>query len=147
MGGIDAGEVQGEPTRGEQHGFHDDAARRTAALGRTVIAANWRHAEWDGGYEVRELPLRAVDPREWRTRVADAAQGAPVAAGAAVLRAALVPKPGAANRPRALWPAGEKSKERAALPRRPDHTPEKHENPPSTGTTVPVTNAEASLTR
>ena len=127
--------------------FHDDAARRTDGLGRTVIAANWRHPERDGGHEGRKRSVRADGPGELRNRVADAAQGASVAAGAAVLRAAPVPKAGAANRPRVGWPAGEKSNRRAARPRPSDHTPEKHEKPPSTGTTVPVTNAEASLTR
>jgi iduronate 2-sulfatase len=90
--------------------FHYDKARRADVLGRTVIAENWRYTEWDGGREGRELYVRADDPGEYRNRVADTVQSEAVAAGAAILRDAPVPKPGPANRPRALLPPGEKSK-------------------------------------
>jgi len=89
--------------------FHYDVARRTDVLGRTVIAQDWRYTEWDGGREGRELYVRTDDPGEYRNRVADATQSAAVAAGAAILRRAITPKPGEANRPRALLPAGKKA--------------------------------------
>ncbi len=90
--------------------FHYDKARGTDVLGRTVIAETWRYTEWAGGREGRELYVRADDPGEYRNRIADAAQSEAVKAGAAILRDAREPKPGAANRPRALLPPGEKSK-------------------------------------
>lgn len=90
--------------------FHYDQARRTDVLGRTVIADNWRYTEWDGGREGRELYLRTDDPGEYRNRIADPTQREAVKRGAALLQEAPVPKPGPANRPRALLPPGEKSK-------------------------------------
>lgn len=90
--------------------FHYDVARRTDVLGRTVIAENWRYTEWDGGRFGRELYVRADDPLEYRNRAGDAAMAAAVQAGEAVLRGSPVPKPGEANRPRALLPDGKKRK-------------------------------------
>ena len=90
--------------------YHYDTTRRTDVLGRTVIAADWRYTEWDGGRAGRELYVRTDDPSEYRNRLADPAVAASVREGEALLRGAPVPKPGPANRPRALLPPGEKSK-------------------------------------
>jgi uncharacterized sulfatase len=88
--------------------FHYDAAKRTDVMSRTVIAANWRYTEWDGGSRGLELYVRAEDPGEYRNRAADTTQVASRKAGAEFLHGLPVPKPGPANRPRALLPAGEK---------------------------------------
>ncbi len=90
--------------------FHYDAARRSDVLGRTVVTENWRYTEWDGGRFGRELYVRADDPQEYRNRAGDTALAAAVQAGEAVLRSAPVPKPGEANRPRALLPEVKKRK-------------------------------------
>lgn len=90
--------------------YHYDTTRRADVLGRTVIAADWRYTEWDGGRAGRELYVRTDDPGEYRNRLADPAVAASVREGEALLRGAPLPKPGPANRPRALLPPGEKSK-------------------------------------
>jgi arylsulfatase A-like enzyme len=90
--------------------FHYDPVRRIDILGRTVIAENWRYTEWDGGREGRELYRRTDDPAEYRNRVAEATLADTVSVAETLLRQSPVPKPGPANRPRALLPAGEKSK-------------------------------------
>jgi len=89
--------------------FHYDASRHTDVMSRTVIAANWRYTEWDGGSRGLELYVRSEDPGEYRNRATDATQSASLKIGAEFLHALPVPKPGPANRPRALLPAGEKS--------------------------------------
>ena len=88
--------------------FHYDAAKRTDVMSRTVIAANWRYTEWDGGSRGLELYVRAEDPGEYRNRAADGTQVASLKAGSDFLHGLPLPKPGPANRPRALLPAGEK---------------------------------------
>jgi uncharacterized sulfatase len=90
--------------------FHYDPARRADVLGRTVVAENWRYTEWDGGRFGRELYVRADDPQEYRNRAGDIVWAETVQAGEAVLRSAPLPKPGEANRPRALLPDGKKRK-------------------------------------
>lgn len=109
-----AGLMQGKPSAKRRPAssmvFHYDPARRADVLGRTVIAENWRYTEWNGGREGREFYVRTDDPGEYSNRVADATQDKAVAEGAAFLRNAPVPKPGEANRPRALLPAGKKAK-------------------------------------
>lgn len=90
--------------------FHYDAAQRSDVLGRTVIAEQWRYTEWDGGRAGRELYVRADDPGEYRNRAGDAGHAAAVKSGETFLREAPTPKPGPANRPRALLPPGEKSR-------------------------------------
>lgn len=42
--------------------FHYDAATRRDVLSRTVIAAQWRYTEWDGGTAGRELYWHPDDP-------------------------------------------------------------------------------------
>ena len=90
--------------------FHYDSARRVDVMSRTVITDEWRYTEWDGGRAGRELYLRATDAGEYLNRAGDAGVAANVAAGAAWLKTLPAPKPGPANRPRALLPTGETSK-------------------------------------
>lgn len=90
--------------------YHYDVARRVDVLSRTVITDEWRYTEWDGGRGGRELYLRAPDAREYHNRAGDAGMAANMAAGAAWLTTLPAPKPGPANRPRALLPKGETSK-------------------------------------
>lgn len=90
--------------------FHYDGARRVDVMSRTVITDEWRYTEWDGGRAGRELYLRATDADEYLNRAGDAGVAANVASGAAWLKTLPAPKPGPANRPRALLPKGETSK-------------------------------------
>ena len=90
--------------------FHYDGARRVDVMSRTVITDEWRYTEWDGGRAGRELYLRATDAGEYLNRAGDAGVAANVAAGAVWLKTLPAPKPGPANRPRALLPKGETSK-------------------------------------
>ncbi len=90
--------------------FHYDVARRTDVLSRTVIAETWRYTEWDGGRAGRELYLRTEDPGEYHNRSGESSVVETERKGQAVLMGLPAPKPGPANRPRALLPAGEKSK-------------------------------------
>ncbi len=82
--------------------YHYDAAAKRDVAGRTVIGAQWRYTEWDGGAAGREFYWRPDDPGEYRNRVADAALKASQMDATTLLRAAPTPKPGPANRPRAL---------------------------------------------
>lgn len=84
--------------------FHYDVERKTDVLSRTVITQKWRYTEWDGGRAGRELYWRADDPEEYRNRVAEMGVAGARAVGEAYLRTAPAPKPGEANRPRALLP-------------------------------------------
>lgn len=81
---------------------HYDAAAKRDVAGRTVIGAQWRYTEWDGGAAGREFYWRPDDPGEYRNRVADAALKASQIHAETLLGAAPKPKPGPANRPRAL---------------------------------------------
>lgn len=81
--------------------YHYDPQRRRDIAGRTVIGPGYRYTEWDGG-AARELYVHASDPREYDNRAGAAdARGFQQAAERA-LSAHPAPKPGAANRPRAL---------------------------------------------
>lgn len=84
--------------------YHYDVARKTDVLGRTVVTESWRYTEWDGGKQGRELYWRASDPGEYHNRVSDPELGVALRTGEATLRGAPTPKPGPANRPRALDP-------------------------------------------
>jgi len=103
--------MQGRPPAGFRPAssmvYHYDPVKKTDVLGRTVIAAEWRYTEWAGGAAGRELYWRADDPAEYRNRATDPKLAAALNAGAAYLRDAPEPKPGPANRPRALLPAGQ----------------------------------------
>jgi uncharacterized sulfatase len=81
--------------------FHYDVAGKRDVLGRTTIGAQWRYTEWDGG-AARELYWRPDDPGEYRNRLADPALADALREAQAALRQQAPPKPGPANRPRAL---------------------------------------------
>ena len=85
--------------------FHYDVAGKRDVAGRTVIGDNWRYTEWDGGKAGREFYLHRDDPGEFRNRAADVALKTQTQTAASTLRAVPDPKPGPANRPRALAPA------------------------------------------
>jgi len=82
--------------------FHYDVAGKVDVMGRTVISEQWRYTEWAGGQAGREFYLRADDRGEYANRIADPALAPFVRSGQEFLRAAVTPKPGPANRPRAL---------------------------------------------
>ena len=88
--------------------YHYDVARQVDVVGRTAISELWRYTEWDGGKAGREFYWRSDDPREYHNRIADAAVSAEVKVGEDLLRRMPKPKPGPANRPRALLPNSEK---------------------------------------
>ena len=82
--------------------FHYDVERKIDVRGRTVVTADWRYTEWDGGKAGREFYWRRDDPREYWNRVGDATHRAAVQAGVDFIRRSPEPKAGPANRPRAL---------------------------------------------
>jgi uncharacterized sulfatase len=88
--------------------YHYDKERDDDVEARTVIARDWRYTEWDGGRTARELYLRTGDASEYRNLAMDDDTRNLVQAGADLLRRHPQPKPGPANRPRALLPARSK---------------------------------------
>ncbi|WP_414663014.1 sulfatase [Horticoccus sp. 23ND18S-11] len=86
--------------------YHYDVAGKRDVAGQTVIGAQWRYTEWDEGRAGRELYSRNTDAGEYHNRAADPAMEKTVKTAAALLRTIPAPKPGPANRPRALAPAG-----------------------------------------
>ena len=84
--------------------YHYDVAAKRDVVGRTVIDERWRYTEWDQGAAGREFYRRSDDPAEYINRVEDAAVLADRRTAAALLQQFPQPKPGAANRPRALDP-------------------------------------------
>ena len=90
--------------------YHYDAARKTDVAGRTVISQQWRYTEWDGGKAGRELYLRSDHVGEYRNRIEDVRAADLVRQGEGFLRSTPPPKPGPANRPRALLADDQKGK-------------------------------------
>lgn len=88
--------------------FHYDIAARRDVLSRTIIAENWRYTEWAGGAGARELYWRSDDPAEFRNRASDPALAGTMREGEDALKRAPAPKPGPANRPRALAPGDQR---------------------------------------
>lgn len=88
--------------------FHYDAASQRDVLGRTLIAQNWRYTEWDRGASGRELYLKADDPGEYRNRSNDPSVKPTLALAQDALKQLPEPRPGPANRPRALLPKASK---------------------------------------
>ena len=82
--------------------FHYDAMAQRDVLSRSAIAAQWRYTEWYGGASGRELYWRTNDPTEYHNRAADPALSDTLRAGQQALQQFPAPKPGPANRPRAL---------------------------------------------
>jgi len=90
--------------------YHYDVAGKRDVAGRTVIGAQWRYTEWDGGTAGRELYWRPDDPDEYRNRANDPALADTRRTAEALLRAAPTPKSAPANRPRALDPDAKTAK-------------------------------------
>jgi iduronate 2-sulfatase len=88
--------------------YHYDPAARRDVMSRTLVASTWRYTEWDGGAAGRELYWRADDPLEYRNRAADPARAGAVQAAQNELKKSPAPKPGPANRPRALAPGDQR---------------------------------------
>lgn len=86
--------------------YHYDVAGQRDVAGQTVIGAAWRYTEWDEGRAGRELYSRNTDVGEYHNRAADPAMAKTLTTAVALLRTIPAPKPGPANRPRALAPAG-----------------------------------------
>jgi uncharacterized sulfatase len=84
--------------------FHYDVATKRDVLSRTLIGPQWRYTEWADGTAGREFYWRPDDPREYVNRVADPALSATQQAAREELARLPAPKPGPANRPRALSP-------------------------------------------
>lgn len=85
--------------------YHYDVAAERDVAGRTVIGPRWRYTEWDVGREGREFYWHADDPDEFHNRAADPALAGERSQAETLLRQLPEPKPGPANRPRALLPA------------------------------------------
>jgi uncharacterized sulfatase len=84
--------------------YHYDVEARRDVMARTIIGPFWRYTEWDEGRAGREFYWHADDPGEFHNRADDGTYAEPQAEAAAFLRTLPVPKPGPANRPRALLP-------------------------------------------
>jgi iduronate 2-sulfatase len=90
--------------------YHYDVAARRDVAGRTVIGPRWRYTEWDGGAAGRELYWRPDDPGEYRNRINDPTLADARRTAEALLRSGPTPKPGPANRPRAIDPDAKAAK-------------------------------------
>ncbi|MBP7141766.1 MAG: sulfatase [Opitutaceae bacterium] len=84
--------------------FHYDVAHKRDVMGRSVIMGASRYTTWDNGAQGREFYNWSADPGEYVNRVDDPAEQALVAQGEALLKMIPEPKPGHAQRPRALLP-------------------------------------------
>jgi iduronate 2-sulfatase len=102
------GEKETTPRIARSMVFHYDAAGDRDVVSRSIITADWRYTEWAGGTAGRELYWRADDPAEYDNRVADPALAAATRDGEAALKEFPAPKPGPANRPRAVAPPGKR---------------------------------------
>jgi len=90
--------------------YHYDVATKRDVAGRTVIGDRWRYTEWDGGNAGGEFYNHSDDPGEYDNRFMDPALVGARAAAEALLNTLPDPKPGPANRPRALLPPKTKNK-------------------------------------
>jgi uncharacterized sulfatase len=90
--------------------YHYDVAANRDVVGRTVIGADWRYTEWDGGRAGREFYRHAADPGEYANLSADPSSAASIEEARAQLSTLPPPKPGSANRPRALDREGKKAR-------------------------------------
>lgn len=84
--------------------YHYDVTKKRDVAGRTVIGNRWRYTEWDGESQGREFYNHSDDPGEYDNRSTDPEMEGNLAAAEALLRKHPDPKPGSANRPRALLP-------------------------------------------
>jgi uncharacterized sulfatase len=89
--------------------FHYDSTMNVDILGRTVIDKKWRYTEWDNGQKGKELYIHASDPKEYINQINIPSSIGFVKKGQNTLKNSKSPKPGEANRPRALLKPGMKS--------------------------------------
>ena len=96
--------LNGQGTDGTAYSlvYHYDAAANRDVAGRTVIGRAWRYTEWDGGRAGREFYWHAEDPEEYRNIAKEGSSADALRDAAARLSLLPAPKPGPANRPRAL---------------------------------------------
>lgn len=85
--------------------YHYDKDADRDVQARTVVTNRWRYTEWDRGTAGRELYLHANDAGEFHNRANEPATQTFVSEGKTLLENHPQPKPGPANRPRALLPA------------------------------------------
>ncbi|MGH7955445.1 MAG: sulfatase-like hydrolase/transferase, partial [Opitutaceae bacterium] len=97
--------------------FHYDVQANRDVMGRTVITSDWRYTEWDNGSAGRELYWRPDDPEEYRNRANDATLAGTRRQAEDILHAGPSPKPGPANRPRALEPVNPSNAKSKNVPR------------------------------
>ena len=88
--------------------FHYDVAHHKDVMGRSVIMGPSRYTTWDNGTYGREFYSWSTDPGEYVNRIDDPAEHDLVAQGETFLKMIPEPKPGPAQRPRALLPPKKK---------------------------------------
>jgi len=82
--------------------FHYDTNHKIDILGRTVITNNWRYTEWDKGTAGLEIYSRTEDPKDYNNLISSPSMSEAINEGHAYISNLYTPKPGPANRPRAL---------------------------------------------
>ncbi len=92
--------------------FHYDVTTGTDILGRSVRTGTFRYNEWSNGRRDRELYLTSHPLADYDNLAGQTATAAQQREGEKLLREFEQPKPGPAERPRALLPEGKKKKER-----------------------------------
>jgi uncharacterized sulfatase len=82
--------------------FHYDVNNKVDVLGRSVITDKWRYTEWEQGKVGLEVYSRVNDPKDYNNLKDDPSMTEAVEIGHTYISSLVVPKPGPANRPRAL---------------------------------------------
>ena len=82
--------------------FHYDVNHNVDVQGRTVITNQWRYTEWDQGKVGLEVYSRVNDPKDYDNLIQRASMKDAVEVGHNYISDLALPKPGPANRPRAL---------------------------------------------
>ena len=90
------------PARAYSMIYHYDVATGADILGRSIRTLFYRYTEWANGRQDRELYLPKSDPDEYDNQVGSTTVKGQRAEGQKGLRELKMPKPGPANRPRAL---------------------------------------------
>jgi uncharacterized sulfatase len=91
--------------------YHYDPATRTDILGRSVRTHDFRYTEWSNSNQDRELYLTDSIEGEFRNLAGHPSALLQEEQGIKLLSEHLYPKPGKANRPRALLSPGKHGKE------------------------------------
>jgi uncharacterized sulfatase len=82
--------------------FHYDVNNKVDVLGRSVITDKWRYTEWEQGKVGLEVYSRVNDTKDYNNLKDDPSMTEAVEIGHTYISSLVVPKPGPANRPRAL---------------------------------------------